>query len=71
MNKSKADTSEVEFLYREHGSALLLFALAIVGERSSAQDAVQQVFLKLIQSGSLTRAIDKKAYLFACVRMLF
>jgi DNA-directed RNA polymerase specialized sigma24 family protein len=60
--------AEVEQVYRKHGSALLLFASAISGERSLAQDAVHQVFLKLIEDGSLLQAVDVKAYLFACVR---
>src|SRR5262249_5113030 len=47
---------------------LLLFALAITGERNRAQDAVHQVFLNLIEKGGLSRAVDKKVYLFACVR---
>src|SRR5260370_23404272 len=47
---------------------LLLFATAISGERSRAQDAVHQVFLKLMEDGSLLQAVDVKAYLFACVR---
>ena len=59
---------EIELLYRQHGAALLLFASAITGERSRAQDAVHQVFLKLIANGNLSRAQDKKAYLFACIR---
>jgi RNA polymerase sigma-70 factor (ECF subfamily) len=60
--------TEIETLYRKHGSALLLFAIAIAGERSRAQDAVHQVFLKMIESGMLARAADAKAYLFASVR---
>jgi RNA polymerase sigma-70 factor, ECF subfamily len=40
----------------------------MTGDRSRAQDAVHQVFLKLIEDGNLNRALDKKAYLFACVR---
>lgn len=58
----------IEMLYRQHGSALLLFASAITGERSRAQDTVHQVFLKLIENGNLRHAVDVKAYLFACVR---
>jgi RNA polymerase sigma-70 factor, ECF subfamily len=68
MPTSRADVAEIEALYRQHGPALLLFALAIAGDRSRAQDAVHQVFLKLIEDGSLQRATKKKAYLFACVR---
>jgi RNA polymerase sigma-70 factor (ECF subfamily) len=60
--------TEIERLYREHGPALLLFATAISGERSRAQDALHQVFLKLVEDGGFTRAVDPKAYLFACVR---
>ena len=60
--------SDIELLYRQHGSALLLFALTITGERGRAQDAIHHAFLSLIEKGSLSRAADKKAYLFACVR---
>jgi RNA polymerase sigma-70 factor, ECF subfamily len=59
---------ELEALYRQHGAALLLFASTVSGDRTGAQDALHQVFLKLIENGGLSRAVDKKAYLFACVR---
>lgn len=55
-------------MYRQHGAALLLFASAISGDRGRAQDALHQVFLKLMENGKLSEAEDKKAYLFACVR---
>jgi RNA polymerase sigma factor (sigma-70 family) len=61
-------TPEIETLYRLHGPGLLLFAIAIAGEKSRAQDAVHHVFLKMIESGVLDRAVDEKAYLFASVR---
>jgi RNA polymerase sigma-70 factor, ECF subfamily len=65
---NRTDVTEIEVLYRQHGPALLLFAAAITGERARAQDAVHQIFLKLIHDGNLCQARDKKAYLFACVR---
>src|SRR2546430_7321073 len=68
MQPTRTDAAEIEFSYRRYGSALLLFAAALTGERSRAQDAVHQVFLKLLESGSLRDALDPKAYLFACVR---
>ena len=68
MDQTEGNRAEIEFLYRQHGAALLLFASAITGERSRAQDAVHQVFLKLLDNGNLSRARDKKAYLFACIR---
>jgi RNA polymerase sigma-70 factor (ECF subfamily) len=60
--------TEIEQLYCRHGAALLLFATAITGERSRAQDAIHHVFLKLLEDEKLQRATDVKAYLFACVR---
>ena len=68
MRRTDGNTAEIEFLYRQHGPALLLFAQAVTGERGRAQDALHQVFLKLIEKGSLSQVVDKKAYLFACVR---
>ena len=68
MGRANRDSDEIEALYRQHGAALFLFATTMSGDRGSAQDAVHQVFLKLIENGSLSRAVDKKAYLFACVR---
>ena len=68
MDRADRNTAEIEVLYRQHGAALLLFASALSGDRGRAQDAVHQVFLKAIENGSLSQAINKKAYLFACVR---
>jgi RNA polymerase sigma-70 factor (ECF subfamily) len=68
VHRTDGNTAEIELLYRQHGPALLLFAHAVTGERARAQDAVQQVFLKLLEKGSLGQVADKKAYLFTCVR---
>lgn len=68
MKPTRTAISEVESLYRQHGSALLLFAMAITGERSRAQDALHQVFLKLLGDDKVRQAVDMKAYLFTCVR---
>ena len=62
------DTIDIEVLYRQHGAALVLFASAIIGDRARAQDAVHQVFLKLMENSTLLRAWDPKGYLFASVR---
>jgi RNA polymerase sigma-70 factor (ECF subfamily) len=68
VQTTRANVTEIELLYRQRGSALLLFALAITGERSRAQDAVHQVFLKLLEHGDLRGILDVNAYLFTCVR---
>jgi len=60
--------SEIEMLYREHGRVLLLFAVTIAGDRGRAQDAVHQVFLRMLEAGNLRQIADPKAYLFASVR---
>jgi RNA polymerase sigma-70 factor, ECF subfamily len=68
VGATERNIAEIEVLYRRYGAALLLFASAISGDRGRAQDALQQVFLKAIENKSLSRAKNKKAYLFACVR---
>jgi RNA polymerase sigma factor (sigma-70 family) len=60
--------TEIERLYREYGASLVLFAVAYTADRGRAQDAVHQVFLRLMERGDLSRAADVKAYLFASVR---
>lgn len=64
----RSNSAEVESIYQQHGSSLLLFALAIAGDRGRAQDAVHQVFLKILEAGTLRQIADVKAYLFASVR---
>jgi len=68
VGSTERNNDEIEALYRQHGAALLLFASAISGDRGRAKDAVHQVFLKAIENRSVSQAINKKAYLFACVR---
>lgn len=63
-----SNSAEVELLYRQHGRVLLLFAQAITGDRGRAQDAVHQVFLKILEGSGLHQVGDVKAYLFASVR---
>jgi RNA polymerase sigma-70 factor, ECF subfamily len=65
---TRPNPAQIEALYHQHGQALLLFALAITGERSRAQDVVHQVFLRLLDRRGLLHALDPKAYLFASVR---
>jgi RNA polymerase sigma-70 factor (ECF subfamily) len=57
----------VEQLYRKHAEALVLFGSALLGERTRAQDIVQQVFLRLVER-PVKRPDNPQAYLFAAVR---
>jgi RNA polymerase sigma-70 factor (ECF subfamily) len=58
---------DVQELYREHGAALLAYAAALLGERAEAEDALHQVFLKLL-GGRLEIPADARPYLFRAVR---
>jgi RNA polymerase sigma-70 factor, ECF subfamily len=64
----RTSSVEVESLYRQHGPVLLLFAISIAGDRGRAQDAVQQVFLRMLERRKLDEVEDVKAYLFTSVR---
>lgn len=56
-------------LYDLYGAALFRVAVAIVGSREEAEDAVQDVFVALVRAGGRLRAVrDLKAYLFASLR---
>jgi RNA polymerase sigma-70 factor (ECF subfamily) len=66
--RRRPDHAQIEALYREHGAGLLLFATAIAGGRSHAQDAVHQVFLRLLERIDMGRVLNPKAYLYASVR---
>jgi DNA-directed RNA polymerase specialized sigma24 family protein len=53
---SEAEAARVELLYRQHSSALVLYATAIAGERSRAQDIVHEVFARLIERRRKSRS---------------
>jgi DNA-directed RNA polymerase specialized sigma24 family protein len=68
VKNTQANAETIETLYRRHSSALVLFAAAMTGDRARAQDAVHQVFARLLAQGGIGQAMAAKAYLFACVR---
>jgi len=56
-------------LYDRHGPALYRVALALLGSREAAEDAVQDVFAALVRSRhKLAGVADLRAYLFAALR---
>jgi RNA polymerase sigma factor (sigma-70 family) len=61
------EREEIEELYRKHAKVLVLFACASLGERTRAQDIVQQVFLRLVER-PVKRPDNPQAYLFSAVR---
>ncbi|HWZ46550.1 MAG TPA: RNA polymerase sigma factor [Candidatus Saccharimonadales bacterium] len=69
MTKSSAKTraDQVREWYEQYGPALVAYASSILGERSSAEDALQQVFLKLLR-GAMELPSPARPYLFSAVR---
>jgi RNA polymerase sigma-70 factor (ECF subfamily) len=63
-----ARNARIQTLYTELGPALLAYARSILSDRSSAEDAVQQVFLKLLARRELEIPGDARPYLFRAVR---
>lgn len=57
---------DVRDLYRDHGPALLAYAAAMLGDRSTAEDVLHMVFLKLMGSPQLPA--EPRPYLFRAVR---
>jgi RNA polymerase sigma-70 factor, ECF subfamily len=68
MPPLRTNATAVERLYHQLGPVLFLFARSITGDRGRAQDAVHQVFLKMLENTTLGEIADVKAYLFTCVR---
>lgn len=66
MFSRRLEQEEIEQLYRDHAKVLVLFASTMVGERSRAQDIVQQVFLRLVER-PIKRPDNARTYLFAAV----
>lgn len=59
--------AEVERLYADLGPVLLLYGAAITGDRARAEDALHQVFLKLL-SGKVPMPMEARPYLFRAMR---
>lgn len=61
---------DVRAAYRDHGSALLGFAVNAIGDRAAAEDCVQETFLRAWRSRSSYRAdvASTRTWLFAIAR---
>lgn len=58
----------MESWYHQHGAALLLFGVALTGDRARAQDAVHQIFLRLLGYTDLGHIAAVRTYLFTALR---
>ena len=63
------DHKSFERIYREHFPGLLSFAKWLTKDEADAQEIVQDVFLKIWESGQVSEADPRlKAYLFKAVK---
>jgi RNA polymerase sigma-70 factor (ECF subfamily) len=58
---------DIERLYRALGPGLLAYGRCILGSRPAAEDALHQVFLKLV-SGAVPMPQDPRPYLYRALR---
>jgi RNA polymerase sigma-70 factor (ECF subfamily) len=66
-NFAKPRSDQLREWYEQYGPALLAYASSILGERSNAEDALQQVFFKLLR-GNMELPSTARPYLFSAVR---
>jgi DNA-directed RNA polymerase specialized sigma24 family protein len=67
LTQPKIGPDSVRQLYEQHGAPLLLYARSFVSDHGLAEDAVQQVFLKLLR-GETAMPDAPLAYLYRAVR---
>jgi RNA polymerase sigma factor (sigma-70 family) len=67
LTQRKLGADDVRQLYEQHGAALLLYARCFAVDRGLAEDAVHQVFLKLLR-GETDALETPLAYLYRAVR---
>lgn len=68
MIKRKSRNDQVQGWYEQYGPALVAYLCSVLGDRTSAEDVLQQVFLKLLKGNVEVPGEAVKAYLFRAVR---
>jgi len=64
-----AEPSEIASAYRTHAAALYRYAIMLTAEAAAAEDAIQQVFMKLVRRKGLPAiAVSESCYLRRAVR---
>jgi len=62
------DPKAYDALWSRHLDRLVLYAATLLGDRAAAEDAVQAVFLRVLNSGRLPEPATEAAYLYQAVR---
>jgi RNA polymerase sigma-70 factor (ECF subfamily) len=67
MSTPRLSRDEVERLYAELGPALLAYGCCLLGDRGRAEDALHQLFLRLLSDGAGALR-DQRPYLYRALR---
>lgn len=68
-DRSKTADTAIEEIYDLYAPSLFRYALALTGRCDDAEDAIQDLFLRLTrESARLNRIRDMKSYLFTAIR---
>jgi len=62
------DAARYDRLWRRHLDRLVFYAHTLLGDRAAAEDAVQSVFLRILDRGRLPDEATEASYLFQAVR---
>src|SRR4051812_32878739 len=62
------DPKAYDALWARHLDRLVLYAAALIGDRSAAEDAVQAVFLRILNGDRLPEPATETPYLYQAVR---
>jgi RNA polymerase sigma-70 factor (ECF subfamily) len=66
-----SDAALLEALYREHAPALFRFLVRLTGNEADTKDLLQEVFIRLAQSGGLgPQIVSPRSYLFRLAHRL-
>src|SRR6185369_8084572 len=68
MERISVDPQRYNRLWVRYLDRLVLYAQTLLGDRSAAEDAVQAVFLRILDSGKLPEEATESSYLFTAVR---
>jgi RNA polymerase sigma-70 factor (ECF subfamily) len=65
FSRRRPRPDQIQAFYEEYGPGLLLYARSLVGSKHTAEDALQHVFMKLLEQGSVPE--EPKLYLYRAI----
>jgi len=68
MERVSVDPQKYNRLWARYLDRLVLYAQSLLGDRAAAEDAVQAVFLRILDGGKLPEEATESSYLFRSVR---